>query len=61
MKIKIEIASDWEYEEIREVENLDCLRELCEEFNDTRFIVEFIPLHRDKIDAIITIYDDYVE
>lgn len=55
MRIKITKASDFDYEEIREIEKFEELKQI-----DKHTIIRFLN-NTEKYDAIVTIYDDYVE
>ena len=59
MKAYITIASDYSYEEVREIRSLDALDELRKEFNYPRFVLDFRP--RRGADMSIVVYDDYIE
>ena len=63
MKVKLRKASDWNFEEVREVETLNDLKALEEEFS-SELIVNFLDNEEkaeEGVDIDITIYDDYVE
>ena len=61
MKVYITIASDWEYEEVREIQSLEALNGLRKEFNCSRFVLDFRPLLRKGADMSVIVYDDYIE
>lgn len=63
MKVKLRKASDWNFEEVREVETLNDLKALEEEFS-SELIINFLDNEEkaeEGVDIDITIYDDYVE
>lgn len=60
MKVFIEMASNWRYEEIREFNSLeDAFATLRKEFKENRFVIDFES--RKAVDADIMIYDDWIE
>lgn len=60
MKVFIEMASDWSYEEIREFNSLeDAFATLREEFKENRFVIDFES--RKSVDVDIIIYDGWIE
>jgi hypothetical protein len=61
MKVYITIASDWDYEEVREIQSLEALDELRKEFNYPRFVLDFRPCTRKGADMSLIVYDDYIE
>ena len=61
MKVYITIASDWDYEEVREIQSLEALDELRKEFNCPRFVLDFRPHTRKGADMSVIVYDDYIE
>lgn len=61
MRIKITKTSDWNFEEIREVESLDCLFRLAEEFKSCQFVITIYMEYADECDVEIEIYDDWRE
>lgn len=59
-KVRIIRASDWDFEEIKEIDSLDELFKYKEQYKCNQFVIHFnSPKHRYDID--ITIYDDYIE
>lgn len=61
MKVYITMASDYSYEEVREIRSLDALDELRKEFNYPRFVLDFRPCTRKGADMSVIVYDDYIE
>lgn len=60
MKVFIEMASDYSYEEVREFNSLeDAFTTLREEFKENRFVIDFES--RKSVDADIIIYDAWIE
>ena len=59
MNVKISRASDWNYEEYKEVDDDVALMRLIRE-TGSKVIVEFQPFEQD-VDIRLTDYDDYVE
>lgn len=55
MKAMIKKASDWDYEEIREINTLTELKEIY-----SGFVIDFNPTDK-NVDVEIWIYDDYME
>lgn len=60
MKIRITKTSSWDFEEVREVESLDCLSELAEEFHHHSFVVTLSSPYS-YVDVDVEIYDDWRE
>lgn len=61
MRVSIEKASDWDFEEIKEFNTVEELLQYMRNTYDS-WIVEFPePGSRLGVDLVLTIYDDYVE
>lgn len=63
MKVKITKASDFKFEEMREISTLQDLKEIEKEFS-SELIVRFADVEEQQeegFDISIIIYDDYVE
>jgi hypothetical protein len=54
-RFKIDKASDWKYQELRQIDTLEELLALLEEFGHAIVVAKF------GDEYFITIYDDYLE
>jgi len=62
MKVLIKKASDWDYQEIKEINTLEELIEIYKSLIvETGDELEPYLLPEKDIDMVVTIYDDYIE
>lgn len=63
MKVVIKKASDWNYREVKEINNLEELLKIYHSLiiDTDKTIINLYKEKDEKIDCVVKIYDDYVE
>ena len=63
MKVLIKKASNWGYREVKEINTLEELLKIYHSLiiDSDKTVIDIYKEKNEKIDCIVTIYDDYVE